>query len=182
MAMEIEETACYYCPWATDDLQTCINHVVEAHGERLLKVKTAVLDEQSGIKGMKTKNFGIIPNEILRPGQYLVANHNDWTVTVQEENTIEDNEIKQMDTDDGISFLEKSLQNLSIDIEIDDETFIASPLAKKAKCSTPMAKKEENYTKPKHCDQNTILDEMRMLLPNVLNEMKRNGHLETWLL
>ena len=70
-------------------------------------------------------------------------------MTVQEENTIEDDEIKQMDTDDGISFLEKTLQNLSIDIEIDDETFIASPLAKKAKCSTPMAKKEENYTKPK---------------------------------
>ena len=108
MAMGIEETACYYCPWAIDDLQICINHVVEAHGEWLLKVKTAVLDEQSGIRVMKTKTFGIIPNEILRPRQYLVANHNDWTVTVQEENTIEDDEIKQMDTDDGISFLEKS--------------------------------------------------------------------------
>ena len=71
MAMEIEETACYYCPWATDDLQTCINHVVEAHGERLLKVKRDVLDEQSSIRGMKTKNFGIIPNEILRPGKGL---------------------------------------------------------------------------------------------------------------
>ena len=75
MAMEIEETACYYCPWATDHLQTCINHVVEAHNERLLKVKTAVLDEQSGIRGMKTKNFGIIPNEmtshILRINELL---------------------------------------------------------------------------------------------------------------
>ena len=30
-------------------------------------------------------------------------------------------------------------------------------------------------------NQNTILDEMRMLLPTVLNEMKKNDHLETWL-
>ena len=29
--MESETTECYYCPWATDDLQTCINHVVELH-------------------------------------------------------------------------------------------------------------------------------------------------------
>ena len=40
-----------------------------------------------------------------------------------------------MDSEDGISlnFVEKSLQNLSIDIEQDGDTFINSPLVKKSK-------------------------------------------------
>ena len=38
--MEAEAIECYYCARATDDLQTCINHVVKAHDDKLLKVKT----------------------------------------------------------------------------------------------------------------------------------------------
>ena len=62
--MESETTECYYCPWATDDLQTCINHMVELHGDKLSKIKAATLDERSGTLGMKTKKFGLIPNEL----------------------------------------------------------------------------------------------------------------------
>ena len=46
--MGTEAIECYYCAWATDDLQTYINHVVKAHGEKLLKCKTPALDEKSG--------------------------------------------------------------------------------------------------------------------------------------
>ena len=67
--METETLECYYCACATDDLQTYINHVVKDHGEKLLKVKLAALDEKSGIIGMKSKNFGLIPNDTLQPGQ-----------------------------------------------------------------------------------------------------------------
>ena len=44
----------------------------------------------------------------------------------------EDDHDEEMDIEDGMSlnFLEKSLQNLSIDIEQDDDTYINSPLAK----------------------------------------------------
>ena len=62
--MESETTECYYCPWATDDLQTCINHMVELHGDKSLKIKAAALDERTDTLGMKTKNFGLIPNEL----------------------------------------------------------------------------------------------------------------------
>ena len=65
------------------------------------------------------KNFGFIPKEILQPGQYLIANHCNWTVTIHEDKTDEDTcnyESKQMDIDGELSFLEKSLHNLSIDI------------------------------------------------------------------
>ena len=31
--METAATECYYYPRVTDNLQTCMNHAVEAHGE-----------------------------------------------------------------------------------------------------------------------------------------------------
>ena len=60
------------------------NHVVKAHGDKLLKVKTPALDEKSGRIGMKSKNFGFIPNDMLQPGQYLIANTSKWTLTLQD--------------------------------------------------------------------------------------------------
>ena len=68
--METGAIECYNCAWATDDLQTCINHVVKAHGDKPLKIKTSALDEKSGTFGMKSKNL-FIPNETLQLGQYL---------------------------------------------------------------------------------------------------------------
>ena len=135
--MEIE---CYYCAWATDDLQTYINHVGKAHGDKLLKVQTPALDEKFGTIGMKSKNFGFIPKDTLQPGQYLIANPSNWTVTLQDktndeyddedngDDEEEDDHDEEMDIEDGMSlnFLEKSLQNLSIDIEQDDDTYINS--------------------------------------------------------
>ena len=143
--METEAIECYYCAWATDDLQTCINYVVKAHGDKLLKVKTPALDEKFGTIGIKSKNFGFIPNYTLQPGQYLIANPSNWTVTLQDKTNDEyddkDNgddkeeadHDEEIDIEDGMSlnFLEKSLQNLSIDIEQDDDTYINSPLNKK---------------------------------------------------
>ena len=59
--MESETTQYYYCPWATDDLQTCINHVVELHGEKLLKIKAAALDKRTG-----TLSTGAGCNELVK--------------------------------------------------------------------------------------------------------------------
>ena len=143
--METEAIKCYNCAWASDDLQTCINHVVKAHGDKLLKVKTPALDEKSGTTGMKSKNFGFIPNDTIQPGQYLTANPSNWTVTLQDktkdeydngdngDDEEEDDNDEEMDIEDGISlyFFEKSLQIFSIDIEQDNDTYINSPLAKK---------------------------------------------------
>ena len=141
--METEAIECYYCAWAIDDLQTCIYHVAKAHGDKLLKVKTPALDEKSGTTWMKSKNFGFIPNDTLQPGQYLIANPSNWTVTLQDrtndEYDDEDNgdDEEEDDHDEEMDIEEKFLQNLSLDIEQDDDTFINSPLAKKAKCFTP---------------------------------------------
>ena len=141
--METDAIECYNCAWATDDLQTCVNHVVKAHGDKLLKVKTSALDEKSGTIGLKSKNFGFIPNETLKPGQYLIANPSNWTVTLHDKtdeyddddngDQDEDDHDEEMDFEDGISLnlLEKSLQNLPIDIEQDSDTYIKSVGQKK---------------------------------------------------
>ena len=116
--METDAIECYYCAWATDDIQTCVNDVVKAHVDKLLKVKTPALDEKSGTIAMKSKNFGFIPNDTLEPGQYLIANPSNWTVTLQDETNDyddddngdeeEDDHDEEMDSEDGISlnFLE----------------------------------------------------------------------------
>ena len=176
--METEAIECYYCAWATDDLQTCINYVVKAHGDKLLKVKTPALDEKFGTIGIKSKNFGFIPNYTLQPGQYLIANPSNWTVTLQdkthdeyddEENgdyKEEDDHDEEIDIEDGMSlnFLEKSLQNLSIDIEQDDDTYINSPLTKEVKCSTPLTRVSDSHRKSKLNEHDIILDIMIMIL------------------
>ena len=74
-----------------------------------------------------------------------------------------------------MNFWGKSLQNLSTDIEQDGDTF------QKAKCSTPLTKVSDSHPKSKLNEHDIILDEMIMIMPNVLNEMKRNGHLKTWI-
>ena len=56
----------------------------------------------------------------------------------------------------------------------------ASPFAKRAKCSTPLSKVPDIPSEAKSQNQGHILEEMTALLPNVLNEMEKNGHLETW--
>ena len=114
--METEVLECYYFAWATDDLQTYINHVVKAHGDNLLKVKTPALDEKSGTIGMKSNNFGFIPNDTLQPRQYLIANLSNWTVTLQDktndeyddedngDDEEEDDHDEDMDIEDGIEY------------------------------------------------------------------------------
>ena len=65
-------------------------------------------------------------HKILLPGQLLIANHSNWTVTVYVDTSSCVDDSKQMDCDEGMSSLEKSLHNLSLDIAPDDETYIAS--------------------------------------------------------
>ena len=78
------------------------------------------MDEKSGTIGMKSKNFGFIPNDTLQPGQYLIANPSNWTVTLQDktndeyddedngDDEEEDDHDEEMDIEDGMSlnFLE----------------------------------------------------------------------------
>ena len=78
------------------------------------------MDKKSGTIGMKSKNFGFIPNDTLQPGQYFIANPSNWTVTLQDktndeyndedngDDEEEDDHDEEMDIEDGMSlnFLE----------------------------------------------------------------------------
>ena len=67
-----------------------------------------------------------------------------------------------------------------MDTELDAEEFVYSPSNKKVKCSTPLNKMIKVARSELLEEQYNILEEMIDLLPNVLNEMRKNGHLETW--
>ena len=120
------------------------------------------------------KNFGFIPNEEVHTGHKVIVNKEDWTVTISW------HDMSERDDFETMADLEKSLQNLSMDTELDAEKFVNSPSNKKVKCSTPLNKMINVARSELPEEQYHILEEMIDLLPNVLNEKRKNGHLETW--
>ena len=134
-----------------------------------------------------SKDLGFIPNDHTTPEQYAVVNREDWTITIYDR---KEESFTDMDVIEDVKYMvdevltiEKSLQNLSIDAECnmsddsDEDIDIESPFAKKVKCSTPF-NKEHISLRPEEKD--SALSEITAMLPYVLNELKRNGHLETW--
>ena len=69
-----------------------------------------------------SKNFGLIPNDEMLPGQKANVNREDWAVTTCDTNERDDTDMVRADE---VILLEKSLQNLSTDIESDDEEAIS---------------------------------------------------------
>ena len=64
--MGTEAIEFYYCAWVTDDLQTCINHAVKAHGDKLLKVKTPALDENLTVQTVELNKLQKFSTQYLR--------------------------------------------------------------------------------------------------------------------
>ena len=64
--METEATECYYCPWAIDDLQTCIKHVVKTHGEKPLKA-----DQCAALRSVRICKITRVIQEIMTLSLHL---------------------------------------------------------------------------------------------------------------
>ena len=111
--------------------------MIAEHGDKVLKLKTIMLNENTGKHEKMSKIFGFIPSDGTLPGQKAIVNREDWTVTTCDTNETYDTEMVRADV---VTLLERYLQNLSIDIESDDEEAINHLFAKKAKCSTPLSK------------------------------------------
>ena len=47
-----EKFECYYCRMATEDLQKCVDHVIVEHGDKVLKLRTVILKENTGKHSM----------------------------------------------------------------------------------------------------------------------------------
>ena len=62
-----ENFECYYCRMATEDLQKCVDHVIAEHGDKVLKLRTMMLNDVK-------KNFGFIPHDEMLPGQKAIVN------------------------------------------------------------------------------------------------------------
>ena len=50
-------TTDHYCRMATEDLQKCVDHVIAEHGDKVLKLKTVILNENTGKHGMMSKKL-----------------------------------------------------------------------------------------------------------------------------
>ena len=91
-----------------EDLQKCVDHVIAEHLNKVLKLRTIILNESTGKHGMMLKKLCFIPNDEMLLGQKAILNWEDWTVT-----TCDINERDEMVIADEVTLLEKSLQNLS---------------------------------------------------------------------
>ena len=47
-----EKFECYYCRMATEDLQKCVDYVIVEHWDKVLKLRTVILKENTGKHGM----------------------------------------------------------------------------------------------------------------------------------
>ena len=89
--------------------------------------------------------------------------------------------------DENLDILQESIHNLSLDLEPDAN--VTSPFTKKHNTSTPSkmyhavpfveSSQQEDISSFEKHDEN--YEEMKMLLPCVLEEMKKSGHLKPWM-
>ena len=154
---------CYYCPTVSNSLQDIVDHHVKYHKSSKLKVKQKSLDERSGKWGFQTKDFGFIHEDVLTDNNCLKCKEDTSEVFVQEE---EEN------------VLEKSFGNISI---LDEPVSNISPHPKKVKCTTP-DKTGINipFTDVKPGDITNEELELRTLLPDVIEKLRKNNQLENW--
>ena len=59
-----ENSECYYNRMPTEDLQKCVDHVIANHGDKVLKLRATILNENTR-KHLKNNNFGFIPTDKL---------------------------------------------------------------------------------------------------------------------
>ena len=110
-------------PYATEDLRKYVDHVIAEHGDKVLKLRTVILNVNTGKHGMMSKNVGFIPNDEMLLGQKVIMNREDWTVTACDTNERDDTEMVMANE---VTLLERCLQNSLIDIESDNEEAIKS--------------------------------------------------------
>ncbi|XP_060568124.1 uncharacterized protein LOC132726779 [Ruditapes philippinarum] len=168
-----EENLCYYCKFFSMDLQECINHLVVQHGHLQHKLRTRAFNASTGHIGLLSKDFGVIPNLELETGQYFKVDATTFSLAVKCNN-------------ENIDILQESFHNLSLDIEVEQ---IASPFTIKHKTSKPLkslhtvpyvdSSRQEETSSYEKVIKN--FEEMKTLLPSVIEEMKKSGHLKPWM-
>ena len=107
---------CYYCRLATDDIQACVYHVVSEHGDKVLKIGTKALTDQTGAYGMNDNKKILVSyqtRKYMLPGHKIIVNKEDWTLAIS------CHDISKNKYCETMADLERSMQTMSIDAQSD---------------------------------------------------------------
>lgn len=139
------------------------NHTIEMHCHKELKIKCSALNQKTGSLGYQTKDFRVIPSEVLQPGETFGIIEDTWEIFIEADEF-------------------PDIQNLSIhDTQENFDDSINSPLLKKTKSSTPVTKPEKKFERQSSdCDED-FTSELIDMVPSVITSLKKAGHLETWM-
>lgn len=164
--------SCYYCDFVAP-IKTTIQHSVESHPHKVLKVRQRLLDEATGKTLLQTKNFSVIPEDVLKQNEKFCVDEQSLALSI-----ISEEEPSDIDVD---TILEKSFQNLSVENPDVDELF--SPAHKIMKTSTPakVCFESDHDTEEDFNENLEEINELRELIPSVVSVMKKHGYLKAWM-
>ena len=110
---------CYYCNKTSQKKKELLDYLVMQHRHKRMRIKYKIFNEKTGFQ---TKDFNLVPTEILKASETFGINEAKWEVYVEKRSDHQDADIK------GV---------LLFDFDFELEEHASSPLAKRPKYSAP---------------------------------------------
>ena len=170
--MDTASFLCYYCPFQSEHLKQTIDHMVIGHRNARLKVRCKILDTKRGSVVIQTKDFNLVPDQVLSLGQTFTVDENTYSLTICNDENV--SEIDELNISKDLNELEQSMQDVSLNENHQPE--ISSPAYKRIRTSTPLKTVVDNQS-----ENDSEIEEIKKLLPSVIAELKQNGYLKPWM-
>ena len=110
---------CYYCNKTSQKKKELLDYLVMQHRQSRMRIKYKIFNEKTGFQ---TKDFNLVPTEILKASETFGINEAKWEVYVEKRSDHQDADIK------GV---------LLFDFDFELNEHASSPLAKRPKYSAP---------------------------------------------
>ena len=165
---------CYYCDFV-GEAEESIEHSISQHPNSILKLRKRELNTNTGVVGMRTLNFNVIPSVLHETDKYILPYVDNEKISLK---ILNKNEV-------DVGFSNLSLQ----------DTPSKSPVTKKFRTSTPCHDELQNTSyevffnetldisdKSEHItfEKERYIDEIKACLPEVVKAMEQCGQLENW--
>ena len=119
LLIEEMDYVCYYCNKTSQKKEELLDYLVMQHRHKRMRIKYKIFNEKTGFQ---TKDFNLVPTEILKASETFVIDEAKWEVYVEKRSDHQDADIK------GV---------LLFDFDFELEEHASSPLARRPKYSAP---------------------------------------------
>ena len=198
---------CYYCKTGSQEINEQLDHTVQHHPFKQIKIKCKTINDRTGHFAYQTRTFEIIPGHTLNDNEKLIIDTNTWEVYIEKDAKeltpehsrcmYKDHDSQRNPTGTGNgkhlqnsnqtpknTYLQRhgdeneETQNQSLpDLNTKISEQPTSPLSKKSKFCTPKGEPENLDIDD---ESHNFISEIIDSVPSVVKAMKNAGQLETW--